>query len=104
MTAPAQQSAAETRTMALAMFAEQVPCFFQLMDPSCEKAAKWVAYFGHEETAPECDYETAWPVCDEHKVAIQRMASPFWRMWLQQPSIPCEKCGTPIRLDRIEAI
>lgn len=98
------QSVTEARTMALAMFASNVPCFFQLMDPSCEKAAAWVAYFAHEENTAGCEHDMAWPVCEEHRAAIQRMASPFWRMWLASPSLCCEKCETPVRLDRVEAI
>lgn len=97
------ESTTEARTMALAMFASNVPCFFQLMDPSCEKTALWVAYFTHEETVG-CDHDMAWPVCEEHRAAIQRMASPFWRMWLGTPSMPCEKCETPVRLDKVEAV
>jgi hypothetical protein len=101
-TTPSDQSVAETRAMALAMFPD-IPCFFELMDPSCPKAALWVVYFAHEE-ATDCTHDMAWPVCDEHKAAVQRMASAFWRMWLQAPPVPCDKCGTPIRLDRVEAI
>lgn len=98
------RSTTDTRTMALQMFADQVPCFFQLLDPSCEKAASWVAYFTHEENLTDCTHDMAWPVCGEHKGAVQRMSTPFWRMWLQMPPLVCEKCETPVRLDRIEAI
>lgn len=104
MTTASGQSIAEARTMALAMFADQVPCFFQLMDPPCEKAARWVVHLGHEENTGACDHDTSMPVCDEHKTTFQRSTHPFWRMWLGTPPIPCDACGTPLRLDRIEAI
>lgn len=102
-TSAGTRSVTEARTMALAMFAEAVPCFFQLADPPCEKAALWVAHFAHEEPGP-CTTEIAWPVCEEHRQAFQRTAHPFWRMWLQSPPLSCDDCGTTIRLDRFEAI
>jgi hypothetical protein len=106
MTTAAQgQSATEARTMALAMFADQVPCFFELHDPPCEKLAVWVAYFAHEENvAPDCEGLSPWPVCEEHRQALRRVTSPFWRMWLRLPSMPCDQCGTPARVDRFEPV
>lgn len=98
------QSLTEVRTMALAMFAEAVPCFFETMDPSCPKPAAWVAYFLHEENTTDCPLDMAWPLCSEHKSMLLRAVSPFWRMWLQSDPIPCDACQAPIRLDRFEAI
>jgi hypothetical protein len=102
-TAP-PQSVTEIRTMALAMFADAVPCYFETMDPSCEKAAAWVAYFTHEENTTDCAFDMAWPLCGEHKNAILRVVSPFWRMWLQSDPMLCEQCQAPIRLDRFDPI
>jgi hypothetical protein len=90
--------------MALAMFAGRVPCFFQLNDPSCPKAALWVAHFVHEENTSDCELNTAFPLCDEHRTAIQRTTSPFWRTWFQMDPWPCNGCSTPLRLDRFEAL
>lgn len=105
MTTTIPQGLSETRAMALAMFEHQVPCFFQLGDPACEKTAGWLLFFGHEESPPrECDGLAPWPVCDEHRRKVQQMSSAFWRMWMGVPSVPCDGCGTPIRLDRVEAL
>lgn len=97
-------STAETRTMALAMFADAIPCFFQLMDPSCEQTAHWITHFVHEENTSSCDAIEPVLVCDEHKGALQRSTSPFWRVWFSLPAMPCGNCGTPMRIDRFEAI
>lgn len=64
-------STTESRAAALAMFEGQVPCLFQLTDPSCAAAARWVVYFAHEENTVRCDREDPWPVCDEHKKLVQ---------------------------------
>lgn len=98
------QSIAEARSMALAMFASNIPCNFQLSETGCEKAAVWVAYFTHEENTGDCDYDMAWPLCAEHRSLVQRVASPFWRMWLGLDPLHCERCEQPVRVERIEAI
>lgn len=43
-------------------------------------------------------------LCDEHKHIVQQASLPFWRVWFATPPIPCSNCGTPVRLDRFEAI
>ena len=98
------QSITEARTMALAMFASAIPCNFQLSEAGCPNAAAWVAYFAHEENTGDCDYDMAWPLCAEHRSMVQRVASPFWRMWLGLDALACERCEEPVRVDRFEAI
>jgi len=103
-TAAQGQSTTDSRTMALAMFADQVPCALQFYDPSCPKTARWLAYSVHEENTTACDYNEPMLLCDEHKVVMQRALAPFWRMWHNLPPMLCVRCETPIRLDRFEAI
>lgn len=92
--------------MALAMFADSVPCWFEIMQPSCGNPATWIAFFDHEENTTTCRDPEAepMPVCDLHRAAISRVSSPFWRMWFTAAPLPCGSCGTPIRLNRFEAI
>lgn len=97
-------STVESRAAALAMFEGQVPCFFSLADPSCPSTAGWLAYFAHEENTARCDWCGPWPVCAEHRRIIDMMSRPFWRTWHQLEPMPCESCGTPLRLDRFEAL
>lgn len=106
MTSLEQQSTPESRAMALAMFANAVPCWFEIANPSCENAAQWVAYFDHEENTTTCRAVEAepMPVCDVHKAGLNRVTNPFWRTWFGGASMPCSACGTPIRLNRFEAI
>lgn len=105
MTTPQAQgkSTTDTRTMALTMFADNVPCIFQMADPSCEKTARWLGFFVHEESAG-CGYDEPLLVCEEHRTVIQRASSPFWRTWFATPPWPCGGCGKPVRLDRFEAV
>jgi hypothetical protein len=98
-------STAESRTAALAMFEGNVPCLFQLTDPSCPETAKWLAAFIHEENTARCDGASLlWPVCDTHKKMIQVSSHPFWRMWHTMKPVNCDQCGTPIRLASINPI
>lgn len=103
----AARSSEATRAAALTMFADQIPCFFQLVDPSCPNLAAWMAYHVHEENterATACGEIEPWPVCDEHRAVVQRANSPFWRVWFALKPTSCGHCHSPIRLDRIEAL
>jgi hypothetical protein len=103
MTTPG--STTESRTAALAMFEGHVPCIYQFNEPSCEETAKWIASFVHEENVKRCDdANLKWPVCDTHKKMIQAASHPFWRTWRHMRPIPCDRCRTPVRLDRIDQI
>lgn len=102
VTAPA--STTESRAAALAMFEGQVPCALSLADPPCPNAARWLACFAHEETAGACGHEEPQPVCDEHKRQLQAASHPFWRTWWNLPPVLCDRCGTPLRLDRFEPL
>jgi hypothetical protein len=86
------------------MFEGQVPCLFQLTDPSCPAAARWVVYFAHEENTARCDSDEPWPVCDEHKRIVQASSHPFWRTWHNSPPVMCPQCGTPLRPERFEPV
>jgi hypothetical protein len=94
----------EARIAALSMFAGQVPCFFQVADPSCEENAKWMVYFDHEEHAGDCTYDMVWPVCAGHLGIVRRMMSPFWQVWSQAEALKCERCTVPVRMNRFEAL
>jgi hypothetical protein len=104
MTMIAPGSTAESRTAALAMFEGQVPCMFQLIDPSCPHTARWLVQFVHEEATARCDRADPWPVCDEHKRMIQMSSHPFWRTWHQMAPVPCPACQSPLRLERFESL
>ena len=91
-----------SRNAALSMF-DEVPCFFQLVTPSCEERARWIAYFTHEEPAG-CGDPEPWPLCDTHRQAIRRIAVPFWRVWSGAEPMNCGFCGIPLRVERIEAL
>jgi len=86
------------------MFEGQVPCLFQLHDPSCAAAARWLAWFAHEENTARCESDEPWPVCDEHRRLLQRGSIPFWRTWWKTQPVMCPYCGTPLRLDRFESL
>ena len=89
------------------MFQGQVPCVFQLADPSCPATAKWLAWFVHEENTARCGWNEPWPVCDEHKRLIHGSSHPFWRTWYQSQAVgcpACPACGTPLRLEKFEPI
>lgn len=82
---------------------DEVPCIAQLTDAGCDLAAKWIAYFAHEEDRSGCQADPV-PVCDAHKTALQRASIPFWRTWFSLDPMLCDHCGGPLRLDRFEAI
>ena len=103
MTTPANFSTPDTRAAALAMFEHAVPCFFQMLDPSCEQLAVALAHFVHEESQ-SCGRDEVWPVCPEHQQALRRMSLPFWRVWYAMAALPCPACEKPIRVDRFEAL
>jgi hypothetical protein len=94
----------ESRTAALSMFEGQVPCIMSMADPECLKAALWLAWFDHEENLGHCGDADPWPVCDEHRRMVQMASHPFWRTWHNLQSIPCGKCQTPLRLERVEPL
>jgi hypothetical protein len=105
MTTATPGSTTESLTAALAMFEGHVPCIFQLTDPSCAGTAKWIASFVHEENTARCGGgNLQWPVCDTHKRMIQVSSHPFWRTWHRMDPVLCDRCGTPVRLDRIDQI
>lgn len=106
MTTPAIRSTTGPQAAALAMFEGQVPCFFSLGDPSCPEAARFLAWFAHEENdskAAGCEV-APWPVCEQHRRAIQMSSHPFWRTWHQLPPMICDDCGTPLRLERFDPL
>jgi hypothetical protein len=100
----APASTTESRAAALAMFEGQVPCLFQLTDPSCAATARWVAYFAHEVITVRCDREDPWLLCDEHKKLVWASSHPFWRTWHNTRPVLCPGCGTPLRPERFEPI
>jgi hypothetical protein len=102
--AAAPGSTVESRAAALAMFEGQVPCLFQLAEPSCPDTAAWLAWFAHEENTASCSSNEPWLLCEAHKKMVQTTSHPFWRTWHQTPPLICEPCGTPLRLDRFEPL
>jgi hypothetical protein len=105
MTTPVTGSTVDSRAAALALFEGQVPCFFSLADPpACPATARHLAFLAHEENTSACDYDEPWPVCEEHKRLLQMASHPFWRTWRQSPPIQCRNCGTPLRIERFEAL
>lgn len=101
MTTPV--STTESRTAALSMFKGQVPCVFQLAEPTCPSTAGWLAWFTHEENTVTCE-DVPWPVCGDHRKTIQAASHPFWRTWNQMRPVLCDQCGTPLRLERFEPL
>jgi len=104
MTTVTPGSTADSRAAALALFEGHVPCFFSLTDPPCPEAAGHLAYLVHEESTANCTDADPWPVCDEHKRAMQMVSHPFWRTWHQMTPTRCHKCGTSLRVKRFEAL
>lgn len=102
MTAPV--STPESRAAALSVFQGQVPCVFQLTDPSCPNAAAWLGWLAHEENTARCDRDEPLLLCDTHKKAIAASSHPFWRTWHALPPMLCDRCKTPLRLDRFEPL
>jgi hypothetical protein len=102
---PAHETAAtnETRALALAMFEGNVPCFFSTMEPWCENAAAWIVYFRHL-SARDCGGMHPFPVCPEHRQAIEKATHPFWRAWFNLNPTLCDDCGAELGIDRFEAI
>jgi hypothetical protein len=86
------------------MFEGQVPCIFSLGDPSCAAVARWLAWHGHEENTARCEWNEPWPVCDDHRQALQRVNHPFWRTWHQLAPTLCDQCGTPLRIERFDPL
>ena len=97
-------STTESRAAALAMFEGNVPCFFSFGEPPCLAVARHLAFHVHEENTMPCGHDEPWPVCDEHKQALQAVSNPFWRTWHQMQPMLCSKCKTPLRLDRFEPL
>lgn len=97
-------STTESRTAALAMFEGQVPCVFSLVDPSCPELARWLAWFVHEENTAVCDRDEPWLLCDGHKRILQASSHPFWRTWNRLQPLPCDACGTPLRVSRFDPL
>jgi hypothetical protein len=100
------QEFSESQVMALAMFKDEIPCLLHFADPSCDELAKWVIVYTHEETVDDCEGIMPAPVCDTHSRQLQMAFSGFWRMWTNAPdgSNTCDRCGKPIRIDRVEPL
>ncbi|MCX4912847.1 hypothetical protein [Streptomyces sp. NBC_00687] len=93
----------DTRALALEMFKDNVPCFFQLFEPSCPNAAAWVVHFRHL-SVDDCGGQPPFPVCPEHRQLLERSGQPFWRAWFNADPILCDGCGEELAIDRFEAI
>ncbi|MFF0183514.1 hypothetical protein [Streptomyces sp. NPDC005244] len=93
----------DTRVLALEMFKDNVPCFFQLMEPPCPNAAVWVVHFRHL-SVDDCGGQPPFPVCPEHRQAMERSTQPFWRAWFNTDPILCDDCRAELAIDRFEAI